>query len=786
MVSVTEDVSQKPVGATVNTAVDHFSRFAGLAVGNLYLIAAACTLWEVYARYMLNDPTQWVFEVVMVLCACAWMLSAGFVTLQKRHIGITVFYLMASDRVKWWLDLFAMVVGVFALYMLVGDTLIRALESIDLTERAGTAWNSPQPMILKTVLFTGLFIYLVQLLVNLGRHFQSKPLQVAVLALLALMCLRFLVQVLAHYGGYDSAFAQIDNALNETGGGIVDNFHVDRDAFGIGLISMCIVAALLALMMTGMPLGIVTLIISVVCAMLFYGNNGLYLVSVNALDLLEKYPLVAVPFFVLMASVLERSGIARDLFDAMSIFAGGFRGGVALQTTIVAVILAAMSGVMGGEIVMLGLVALPQMLRLGYDRKLTIGLICASGALATLIPPSIVMIVYGLSANVGIGDLFSAGFIPGLMLATFYVIYVLIRVNINSDLAPTAAEIAQMTGTETKLGMNQAIAVALSIGLIAIVMTSIYRGVASVTEASAVGATGALLILLARNHINWTRNKVTVVLAVCGAYIAWQGLSWILSQGGMALYSANDGLRDLTSFLGHWLYVLVQTLDTLPGGIWGELLVAMILFYFFFRVGQVPEIRDCLANTMTIVGTIIWLILGAVAFVGLYNLIGGADFMRSLISGTGLSALGTIFLMMAILVVLGTFMEWIAIIFITVPIFAPVVIGLTPDLAVQFGLAMCDGDVKTNCLSEYWVAVWFGVLFVMNIQIYFLSPPFGPACFWLKSVVPQAKDMPDGKEITLQEIFLSVLPFIGLQITGMLLVLFFPFIALWMPQYLGQ
>ena len=135
--------------------------------------------------------------------------------------------------------------------------------------------------------------------------------------------------------------------------------------------------------------------------------------------------------------------------------------------------------------------------------------------------------------------------------------------------------------------------------------------------------------------------------------------------------------------------------------------------------------------------------------------------MRDLIKGTGLSALGTIMIMMAILVVLGTFMEWIAIIFITVPVFAPVVRDLAPELGMQ----------------PDWAAVWFGVLFVMNIQIYFLSPPFGPACFWLKSVAP--------KDVTLQEIFVSVLPFIGLQIIGMVLVLFFPIIALWMPQALS-
>jgi TRAP-type mannitol/chloroaromatic compound transport system permease large subunit len=172
-------------------------------------------------------------------------------------------------------------------------------------------------------------------------------------------------------------------------------------------------------------------------------------------------------------------------------------------------------------------------------------------------------------------------------------------------------------------------------------------------------------------------------------------------------------------------------------------------------------LQKALAGTMSTVGTIVWLILGAVAFVGIYNLIGGADFMRSLFTGLGLSPLAVVALMMLILVILGTFMEWIAIAFITVPVFAPVVVGMAPELG----------------LDPAWAAVWFGVLFVMNIQIYFLSPPFGPACFWLKSVAPP--------EIELQEIFMAVLPFIGLQIIGMMLVLFIPEIALWFPKMLS-
>lgn len=673
---IAEKVLAEPTQET-RGIVDHISHFSGLAVSQFYIIAAAVTLYEVVARYVFHAPTQWAFEMVMVLCATAWMISAGYITLQKRHIGITVFYIMAGPRGQWRLDLFAMTIGVIALFALLSDAAEHALKAIDLTERAGSAFNSPMPMVLKTMLVIGSALYLAQLLVNLYRHFESRAAKMVVLAVTLFIVVRLLSLVAAHYGFFDGlndVFTGLAAALNP-------QQLIDARSYNIGVVSLIIVAALVSLMMTGMPLGVVTLIISILCALVFFGPKGLYLVSTNAFGLLEKYPLVAVPLFVLMASILEKAGIAEDLFDAMSIFAGNLRGGVAVQTVIVAVILAAMSGVMGGEIVMLGLVALPQMLRLGYDRKITIGVICASGALATLIPPSIIMIIYGLSADVSIGDLFLAGAVPGLMLASFYAIYVLIRCRFDPSLAPTAAEVAAMTGIDEaqnkKLSAHRKVAVGLCILLIACVMGSIYGGIASVTEAAGVGVFGAVLVAALRNRFNW------------------------------------------------------------------------------------KLLQAALAGTMSTVGTIIWLILGAVSFVGIYNLIGGGGFLRSLFTGLGLPALGIIFVMMAILVVLGTFMEWIAIVFITVPVFAPVVVGMAPELG----------------LDPAWAAVWFGVLFVMNIQIYFLSPPFGPACFWLKSVAP-----PD---ITLQEIFASVLPFIGLQIIGLLLVMFIPEIALFLPKLIG-
>jgi tripartite ATP-independent transporter DctM subunit len=658
--------------------IDHVSHFTGISASVLYLIAIFATLYEVFARYLFNAPTEWAYEIVMVLVATCWMLSAGYITFRQRHIAVTVFSHAASPAVRWRLELFSNIVGLLAIFILTVDSMSEAVEAFHRIEKSGTAFNSPMPTFLKVLLTIGATLYLAQLSVNLHRQISSPIGKKTVYAVSMLMGLYVVNTLITLSLGDGTLFASISQAVSGFVEGLAIQDALDLKSYSIGTISMIMVILLVALMMTGMPLGIVTLTVSIIIALGYFGPRGIYLVSSNVAGLLEHYTLVAVPFFVLMASILERAGIAEDLFDAMSVFAGNFRGGVAVQTTVVAVILAAMSGVMGGEIVMLGLVALPQLFRLGYDRKLSIGLICAAGALATLIPPSIVIIVYGLSAEVGIGDLFMAGTFPGLMLATFYAVYVLIRVNLNPAMAPTAAEVAAITGEKKKLNPARLQAVVMCIILIAGVMGSIYGGVASVTESAAVGAAGALLI----------------------AYI---------------------------------------------------------------RVGRrLDLLKVALLGSMSTIGTIIWLVVGAISFVGIYNLIGGADFMKSLFMGLGLPALAVIFLMMGILIILGTFMEWIAIIFITVPVFAPVVVTLAPELG----------------LTPDQAKIWFGILFVMNIQIYFLSPPFGPACFWLKSVAP--------KDVTLQEIFMAVLPFIALQIVGLALVVAFPQIALWLPETIGH
>jgi tripartite ATP-independent transporter DctM subunit len=418
---------------------------------------------------------------------------------------------------------------------------------------------------------------------------------------------------------------------------------------------------MIALMLTGMPLAWVTMTLAVGCTLFWLGPAGLPLVASRVYGFVSEYVFVAVPLFVLMACILEGSGVARDLYRAMHVFAGALPGGLAVQTVMVAVVMAAMTGIIGGEIVLLGLLALPQMLRLRYDPQLAIGTICAGGSLGTMIPPSVVLILYGLSANVSIGDLFLAGVTPGLMLGGLYVGYIVLRCWLNPALGPPAPLEERQMPLAEKLALLKGLILPLMI--IVWVLGSIYGGIASVTESAGIGACGAI---------------------------------------------ASAALRK-------------------------ELTFALI--------------KRALLQTMTTVGVLLWLAFGANALIGIYNIMGGTGYVRGLITGLPLEPLGIIIVMMLILVVLGMFMDWIGILLLTMPIFVPVAVELGFD------------------------PVWFGILFCMNMQASYLTPPFGPAAFYLKSVAPP--------EITMHTIFKGVLPFVGLQLIGLLVILLFPQIALW-------
>ena len=215
----------------------------------------------------------------------------------------------------------------------------------------------------------------------------------------------------------------------------------------VGTISLVLLIGMLVLLAIGMPLGFASGFLAVLVLLMKFGPDFLFgafgsgplnILAQRMYGLTTDYVLISVPLFIFMACLLERSGIARDLYNSINTWLARTRGGIAIVTAIMAIIMAAMSGIIGGEVVLLGLIALPQMLRLGYNQNLAIGTICASGSLGTMIPPSIVLIFYGLTANVSIGHLFIAVVMPGLLLAALYLVYTLVRCGLRPELGPAS------------------------------------------------------------------------------------------------------------------------------------------------------------------------------------------------------------------------------------------------------------------------------------------------------------------------------------------------------------
>jgi len=433
------------------------------------------------------------------------------------------------------------------------------------------------------------------------------------------------------------------------------------------IVSLATVGILLLLLFTGMPLAFATGMTAVVLTLWLFEPETLYFIPSRIFTLMNNYALISVPLFVLMGCILEKAGVVERLFYALHIWSGRLRGGLAVGCLLAATILAAMVGVIGAEIVVLGMVCLPTMLARGYNKHLSVGVICAGGSLGTMLPPSIVLIVYGLVSQSSIGTLFVAAVLPGFLLVALYLAYVLIRCYLNPSLGPLAPPEELDLPIMEKIALGRALI--LPVGLILMVLGALYSGIATPTETAAIGVLGSLIVA---------------------------------------------GVNGKLSFDAVW---------------------------------------DSLRRTGSTVAMLTWIFFGASALVSVYTLAGGTAFLQDLITGLPIPPLATVALMMLILMILGCFIDWIGIVLLTMPIFVPVIKALGFD------------------------PIWFGILFCMNMQISYLAPPFAPAAFYLKAVAPP--------NVSLGDIFRGIAPFIGLQIIALLLVMFFPKIATWLPSFMG-
>ncbi len=445
----------------------------------------------------------------------------------------------------------------------------------------------------------------------------------------------------------------------------------------IGTLSLILLLGMLVLLAIGMPLGFASGVLAVaVLLMKFgpdlllrsFGTGPLNILAQRMYGLTTDYVIISVPLFIFMASLLERSGIANDMYNSLNIWLSRTRGGIAIVTAIMAIIMAAMSGIIGGEVVLLGLIALPNMLRLGYNQNLAIGTICASGSLGTMIPPSIVLIIYGLVTETSIHALFKAAFVPGFVLGGLYIVYIIIRTRLRPEQAPLPEGGAEVTFADKMRVLPSLIPPLLVVG---VVLGSIYGGITGITEAAGMGTVAVLVLIVLRGEMSW------------------------------ALF------------------------------------------------------REALMRTFKSTGTILWVTFGATALAGAYSIAGGPTYVANLIVGAELPTMSIILVMMLIFLFLGAFMDWVGIVLLVMPVFLPIVLRLPVEELGWIG-----------ALHPAHVSVWFGILFCVNMQVSFLSPPFGPAAFYLKSVAPPHISLPD--------IFRGFLPFIGIQIVVLGMVLMFP------------
>ncbi|MFN3614820.1 MAG: TRAP transporter large permease subunit [Rubrimonas sp.] len=451
--------------------------------------------------------------------------------------------------------------------------------------------------------------------------------------------------------------------------------------------------------------------------------------------------LVAVPLFVFMGVVLERSGIAERLLTTMGQLFGSMRGGLGLSVVLVGALLAAATGVVGATVVTMGLLSLPAMMRAGYDPKLATGVICAAGTLGQILPPSTVLIfmadiLQGANAaaqfakgnfapeTVSVGDLFAGAFIPSLILAVLYMGYV----GWVAMTQPASCPPVTMTAAERD-GLIRRIVVALipPLVLVASVLGSIVGGVATPTESASVGALGALLLaavrLLADRWLGADGETKEERL-----FWFWIGFLGLLAILGLAF-----GAFGLLTFLVVALAVAA---------------VAVLLDGFARRAYLDTLVRSC-TGTMTITSMVFVILLGATAFALVFTRLGGDVLVRDFLQSMPGGAFGALMIVFLIVFVLGFFLDTFEILFIVIPITAPVLLAM---------------DVN---------AVWLGVMMGVLLQTSFLTPPFGFSLFYLRGVAPRA--------ITTPMIYRGVLPFIAVQIVVLGVVWAAPGLATWLP-----
>lgn len=408
--------------------------------------------------------------------------------------------------------------------------------------------------------------------------------------------------------------------------------------------------------------------LSVLIGILVFDIDFFYLVSLRIYGTMNNFVLIAVPLFIFMGIMLEKSGLAESLLETMALLFGRFKGGLAISVVIVGAMLAASTGIVGATVVTMGLISLPTMLKRGYSPELATGTIASSGTLGQIIPPSVVLVLLGSVLNIPVGDLFTAALIPGLLLVSLYLAYIVIMANLRPKQAPPMPQEEIDAFRDAGMLSRVVKAFVLPFLLILAVLGSIFAGIASPTEAAGVGALGATLLTIL--------------------------------QGKMSLDVLKSTTRE-TTFLTCMVFIILA---------------------------------------------------GATSFSLVFRALEGDRMLISMITQANLSPQVFLLVVLIAVFIAGFFIDFIEIIFIIVPVVAPIFSALGIDL------------------------LWIGILLAINLQTSFLTPPFGFSLFYLKGVAP-----PEVKTIHL---YRGIMPFVVIQLVFLALVVIYPEIVTFLPEYL--
>ncbi|MGY6705113.1 TRAP transporter large permease [Roseinatronobacter sp.] len=432
------------------------------------------------------------------------------------------------------------------------------------------------------------------------------------------------------------------------------------------MIAALMFGSMLVVMLTGQRMFGVIGFVAVVAAVWLWGDRGGHdLAFAQTIKLMNWFPLMTLPMFIFMGYVLSESKLADDLYRMFHVWFGPVPGGLAIGTIVLMVLISAMNGLSVAGMAIGATIALPELLKRNYDKRMVTGVIQAGSSLGILVPPSVVLVLYAMIARQPVGQLWMAGLLPGLMLAGLFILYIWVRCKINPALGPTIDpdELARVTRSEK---YRLLLAGLMPLGIFAVMMVPFVLGYTRLVESSVVGAVAALAVSLAKGRMSW------------------------------------------------------------------------------------DVLERCTRKTLAISCMFLWIILAALAFGAVFDGLRAVDFVRALfMENLGLGRWEILILMQISFILMGMFLDDTAMLVIVAPLYVPIVRMLEFDL------------------------IWYGVLYTITCQIAYMTPPFGYNLFLMRAMAP--------KEVSLIDIYRSIVPFVGVMIIGLALVMIFPQIALWLP-----